>query len=110
MVELLAEARLQTRLGAFEVLTPPNPDYRQLISTISAPVLLVIGDVRAGAVVSPETATELQDLNPRVHVEQIQGAGHGMPYDQPERLGAMLRLFPTGIGALGGIGRMMKWF
>jgi len=110
MLELLAEARLQTRLGAFEVLTPPNPDYRQLISTISVPVLLVIGDVRAGAVVSPETATELQDLNLRVHVEQIQGAGHGMPYDQPERLGAMLRLFPTGLGALGGIGRMMKWF
>jgi pimeloyl-ACP methyl ester carboxylesterase len=93
LVELLAEARLQTRIAALEVLTPPNPDYRQLISTLSVPVLLVIADVRAGAVVSPETARELQSLNPRLRVEQMQGAGHGIPYDLPERLGAVVRLF-----------------
>lgn len=93
IAELLGEARLQTRIAAFEVLTPPNPDYRGLIITTSVPVLLIIGDIRAGAVVSPETARELQDLNPRVRVEQIQGAGHGIPYDLPERLGTVVRLF-----------------
>ena len=44
IVELLAEARLQTRMSAFDVLTPPNPEYRQLVSTIDVPSLLVIGD------------------------------------------------------------------
>jgi hypothetical protein len=32
-VELVTEARLKTRIGAFDVLTPPNPEYHQLVST-----------------------------------------------------------------------------
>jgi len=48
--------------SAFDVLTPPNPEYRQLVSTIRVPILLLIGDV---PVVSPEAATELQAvINP----------------------------------------------
>jgi N-formylmaleamate deformylase len=96
IVELLAEARSQTRLSAFDVLTPPNPEYRQLVSAICVPILLVIGDV---PVVSLETARELQSLNPRVRVEQIQDAGHGVPYDQPERFEAVVRSFLRSVGA-----------
>jgi pimeloyl-ACP methyl ester carboxylesterase len=91
ILELLAEARLQTRMSAFDVLRPPNPEYQQLVSTICVPILLVIGD--AGAVVSLEIARELQIVNPRVRVEQIQGAGHGLQYDQPERFAAVVRCF-----------------
>ncbi len=91
LVELVAEARLETRISAFDVLTPPNPEYHQLVSTIDVPILLVIGD--NGAVVSLETARELQNLNPRLRVEQIQDAGHGLPYDQPERFEAVVRSF-----------------
>jgi N-formylmaleamate deformylase len=96
IVELLAEARLQTRMNAFEVLTPPNPQYRELVNAIHVPVLLVIGGV--GGVVSLETASELQGLNPRLRVEQILDAGHGVPYDQPERLAAVVRSFLASIG------------
>jgi N-formylmaleamate deformylase len=88
MVELLTDARFQTRMNAFDVLTPPNPEYRTLVSNIRVPVLIVLGDT---PVVSLETARELQSLNPRVRVEQIQDAGHGLPYDQPERLAAVVR-------------------
>ncbi|HEY4392951.1 MAG TPA: alpha/beta hydrolase [Polyangia bacterium] len=91
LLELQAEARLRTRLRAFDVLEPPNPDYRQLVSAIEVPSLLVIGD--AGNVVTREAATELQTLNPRVRVEQIRDAGHGLPYDQPERLAAAVSSF-----------------
>ncbi len=80
IIGLLADARLQTRLSAFDVLTPPNPEYRQLVCKICVPILLVIGNT---PVVSIETARELQSLNPRIRVEQIQDAGHGVPYDQP---------------------------
>jgi len=52
MVELIADARLQTRIAAFEVLTPPNPDYRGLVRSICTPILLVIG---GKGVVSLET-------------------------------------------------------
>jgi pimeloyl-ACP methyl ester carboxylesterase len=96
ITELLAEARLQTRLCAFDVLTPPNPNYRELVSTICVPALLVIGDA---PVVSMETARELQGLNPRVRVEQIQNAGHGLPYDQPEHLATVVRSFLRSVDA-----------
>lgn len=91
LIERLAEARLQTQIAAFDVLTPPNPEYHALVSTIGVPILLVIGD--KGAVVSLETALELQKLNPHLRVEQIQGAGHGLPYDQPDRFEAVVRSF-----------------
>ncbi|HEY4085546.1 MAG TPA: alpha/beta hydrolase [Bryobacteraceae bacterium] len=90
IIELLAEARLATRIQAFDVLTPPNPEYRALISAIDVPILLVIAE---RGVISPETARELQDLNPRLQVEQIQEAGHGLPYDQPDRFAAVVRSF-----------------
>jgi N-formylmaleamate deformylase len=90
IVELFADARQQTRMSAFDVLTPPNPEYHQLVSTIDVPILLVIGD---NPVVSLETARELQSLNSRIRVEKIQDAGHGVPYDQPERFGSVVRSF-----------------
>ncbi len=90
-VELIASARLQTRMSAFDVLTPPNPEYHQLVRTIEVPILLVIGD--AGAVVSLETARELQRLNSRIRVEQVQHASHGVQYDQPERFAAVVQSF-----------------
>jgi pimeloyl-ACP methyl ester carboxylesterase len=90
IVGLLAGARRRTHVRAFDVLTPPNPDHRRLVGAIRVPTLLVIGD---SPVVSLETAMELQGLNPRVHVEQIADAGHGLPYDQPELLAAVVGAF-----------------
>ncbi|MEO8552506.1 MAG: alpha/beta hydrolase [Kofleriaceae bacterium] len=90
LVELLADARLNTDLCAFDVLTPPNPDHRDLVSALEVPTLLVIGD---RPVVTLELATELRGLNPRVQLEQIADAGHGLPFDQPERLGAAVGSF-----------------
>lgn len=90
IVELIASARLQTRMSAFDVLTPPNPDYRQLVSTIDVPLLFVIGDA---GVVSLDTVRELQSLNPHIRVELIRDAGHGVQYDQPERFQAAVRPF-----------------
>ena len=38
LVELIAEARMKARLAAFDVLTPPNPEYRRLVSLPDAGV------------------------------------------------------------------------
>ena len=91
VIELFAQARFQTSIRAFEVLTPPNPDYMQLINTLDIPSLLVIGD--DGSAVSPEVAAELAWLNQRLEVVQIAEAGHGIPYDQPERFSAVVQTF-----------------
>lgn len=95
LIERFAEARFQTGLHAFEILTPPNPDYRELIHSLAIPVLLVIGDT--GAVVSPAAAAELAQLNPRLEVVQIAEAGHGIPYDQPEHFSAAVKSFLSSI-------------
>lgn len=90
IIELVTEARLKTSIRAFDVLTPPNPEYRRLMSAIAVPTLLVLAD---NGVVSLEMACDLQTLNPRLRIEQIQDAGHGLHYDQPERFEAALRPF-----------------
>jgi pimeloyl-ACP methyl ester carboxylesterase len=97
IVELLAESRLRTRLCTFDVLTPPNPEYQQLVSRISVPTLLIVGD--NGAAVSLETARELENLNPHLRVEQIRDAGHGLQYDQPVRFEVVVRSFLQSVAA-----------
>ncbi len=91
MVDLVARARLRTDVRTFDILTPPNPDFRQLVRDLTVPSLLVVGDVAAGAVVSPELAADLARLNPSLKIESIPGAGHGIPHDHPERLAAVVR-------------------
>jgi pimeloyl-ACP methyl ester carboxylesterase len=95
-IELIARARLQTSMAGFDVLTPPNPDYRQVVSAIEVPSLLVIGG--PAGVVSPEVAADLQRINPRLQVEQIPEAGHGLHYDQPERFAFVVKSFLRSTG------------
>ncbi|PJJ61013.1 alpha/beta fold hydrolase [Hymenobacter chitinivorans] len=93
---LMARARLQTSPRAFEVLTPPNPDYRQLIGQLSVPGLLVVGEQ---GVVSGAVAQELQELNPRLRVERIREAGHALHLDQPAPFATVVRAFLDSFGA-----------
>lgn len=89
-LELFARARLQTSMAAFDVLIPPNPDYKQLVSEIDVPSLLLLGD---NGVVSPVVAKELQRLNSLLQVEQIREAGHALHLDQPESFAAIVSTF-----------------
>lgn len=82
ILKLVIEARHQTSMNAFQVLTPPYPDYKQLMRAIEAPCLLVRGET---GVVSSSIAEELRNLNPRLHIEKIANVGHGLHYDQPEQ-------------------------
>lgn len=88
-IELFVQARFQTSIYAFGILTPPNPDYSQLICTFAIPSLLIIGGV--GGVVSPVLAAKLARLNQRLGIVQIEKAGHGIPYDQPKQWQGYLR-------------------
>ncbi len=96
-LKLIARSRLQTSMAAFDVLTPPNPDYKMLVSAIDVPSLLVFGDK---GVVSSVVADELQRLNPKLQAEEIQEAGHGLHLDQPERFAAVVKSFLRSIGAV----------
>jgi len=97
-LEIIARARLQTSMGAFDVLTPPNPDYMQVVGAIEVPSLLVMGG--SAGVVSPDVAADLQRLNLRLQVEQIPEVGHGLHYDQPERFAVVVKSFCRSIGTV----------
>lgn len=90
MIEHLVDARLRTSPNAFEVLTPPNLDWRDLIRRIPVPILLLIGD---RGVVSLDTARELQSIKPLLCYELIPDVGHGLPYDKPSQLRAAMLAF-----------------
>lgn len=90
VIQHLVDARLQTSLDAFQVLRPPNPDYRKLLRLVRAPTLLVIAE---RGILSLDTAKELQRLNPLVRPELISNVGHGLPYDEPSRLGEVVLSF-----------------
>ncbi|HEX8427834.1 alpha/beta hydrolase [Hymenobacter sp.] len=89
-LELFARARLQTSMNAFDVLTPPNPDYKQVVSEIDIPSLLLFADK---GIVSAGVAEELQRLNPVLQAKQIRQAGHALHVDQPERFAAVVKSF-----------------
>lgn len=89
-LEQIARARLQTSIRAFDVLTPPNPDYMHLVRAIDVQTLFVIAD---SGVVSSSMAAELQRINPKVQVEQIPEAGHGIQYDQPNLFATVVKAF-----------------
>ena len=84
VIELQAKARLQTRLAAFDVLTPPLPAYEEIAGSIKVPSMLVTGDREP--IVGAEVSRRLQALIPHPRVARIEGAGHGIPHDQPELL------------------------
>ncbi|MCU1393999.1 MAG: hydrolase (pyridoxal phosphatase) Cof [Ilumatobacteraceae bacterium] len=94
IIERQAEARLHTSPSAFEVLKPPNPEFRAVAGAIEVPTVIVIGD---SGVVSLELAVELSQHNPRITVEQIPNAGHGLPFDQPEQLERVVLSFLRGL-------------
>jgi len=85
-IEIFAQARLQTSMAAFDILTPPYPDYKALIKKITIPALLVFGDK---GVVTKAIAEEI----PGIQVEEIPQAGHSLHMDQPERFAAIIRSF-----------------
>jgi N-formylmaleamate deformylase len=91
LIELFVQARFQTCIHAFEVLKPPNPDYRQLIDAINIPSLLVIGG--AGGIISPALAAELVRLNQCLEIVQIVETSHAIPFDQPKRFSAVVKAF-----------------
>jgi pimeloyl-ACP methyl ester carboxylesterase len=88
VIELQAEARLRTRLAAFDVLTPPHPQYQDVVKAIAVPTLLVTGH-REHAI-SPAASRELCRLNPLVRVEKVAASGEGLPFDRPRQLAELL--------------------
>jgi pimeloyl-ACP methyl ester carboxylesterase len=95
--ELFARARLQTSIAAFDVLMPPNPDYKMLVSEIDAPCLIVYGD---NCIITPDVAEELQRLNSKLQAKQIPYAGHTVHLDQQKHFLEIVNSFIRSMGTV----------
>jgi N-formylmaleamate deformylase len=91
LIKLIAEARLQTSMSAFDVLKPPARDFMSLVSKIDIPSLLVFGDT--GNIVSSTLASDIQRQNNKFRFTLIKDAGHGLPFDQPQRFVSAIKDF-----------------
>ena len=78
-----AEAQLQYDPEILRLNEPP-PDWREMVSRIRCPFLLIIGDPALGALVSPERAEEVLALSPHGRVVHILRAGHSIHRDRFE--------------------------
>lgn len=59
-----------------------NWPWRELLTNVRCPILLITGDIDRGAIVSPEAATEAQQIQPLVSVVHLSGAGHNIRREQ----------------------------
>ncbi len=52
--------------------------WRETVLAITCPLLLITGDVAAGAIVTPEVAREVLHIQPQAEVVALHGAGHSV--------------------------------
>ena len=75
------DSKIEFDPGIFQHLQVMFP-WREMLSAITCPILLVTGDPAAGAIVTPQVAQEVASLWQRGEVIQIQGAGHCIHRDR----------------------------
>ncbi len=88
-----APAKQQVSPLAIDYVLYPSKGWWEVITEISCPTLLVIGDVAAGAIVDADTANQINARNPKIEVATIAGAGHSIRREQFEAYVAAVRGF-----------------
>lgn len=74
-------AKQQVSLNVFTYRLDTAASWRESLTNIIVPLLLITGDPEEGAIVTPETAAEAKAANLQVQVSQIQGVGHNIRRD-----------------------------
>lgn len=77
-----AQAKLQVSPQAIDFVRGENLRWSDYIARLKAPTLLVTGDIERGAIVSPQTAKAVAEMNPNIRVVLIADAGHSIRREQ----------------------------
>ncbi len=97
-----ARAKLQVSRNVIDYVSIASPHWTEYVAKINCPVLLLIGDVALGAIVSPALAHEVSALNANVRVAHIPGAGHSIRREQlASYVHTVPRLFGSSICLIG---------
>jgi N-formylmaleamate deformylase len=79
-----ADAKAQFNLNVFRYNTSPI-SWREIVSNILCPILLITSDPEKGAIVTPEVALEASHLWKDGQIIHIDGAGHNIRREQFEQ-------------------------
>jgi pimeloyl-ACP methyl ester carboxylesterase len=84
-IERWADSKIRFSPNVLDIFTAAAEtavDWPAILGQITCPVLLIIGDNQAGAVVTEEHAAALREHVPQASVAHIAGAGHSIRHDQ----------------------------
>jgi pimeloyl-ACP methyl ester carboxylesterase len=87
-----AELNIDMLKPAFAAVSNAAP-WREVISRVECPILLITGDPDLHAIVTPETAQEAAQLWKHGEVAHISGAGHNIRRDRYDETMAAVRAF-----------------
>ncbi len=72
-----AESKKQLDLNILKAEHPHEP-WREVVKAIACPTLLITADKQKGAIIPPEGAREIQEMNGHIQVVNIPVAGHNI--------------------------------
>jgi N-formylmaleamate deformylase len=81
-LEPWVDSKLHFSLNFFNDLSDLSLDWTALLRQVICPVLLITGDVDAGALVTPTAALAFKAYLPQAQIAHIAGAGHSIRRDQ----------------------------
>lgn len=87
------ESKMQLDLTILQIPFPDYSRWREVAAKIACPALLITGDPELGALVTPETAQTATEINQRIQLAHIPGAGHSIHRDQPQAYLAAVKSF-----------------
>lgn len=100
-LEPWAESKLEFDRSFYTAMRASHATYREVVSKITCPVLLVSGDPALGGIVTPgvaENACRIWNNTTQSHWVRIQGAGHSVRREQFKLFCDALLGFLSGIG------------
>jgi N-formylmaleamate deformylase len=75
------------------VRAPERRTWRELLPTVTVPMLLITADPEQGGIITPEVAEEATRLQPALKVVRLRGAGHNIRREQFDPFVAAMRAF-----------------
>jgi N-formylmaleamate deformylase len=73
-----AESKLQFDLNFLQIQRILQRSWKEVVPEIDCPTLVITADPKKGALVTPEMAKMIVEMNPRFRVVKIKGAGHSI--------------------------------
>jgi N-formylmaleamate deformylase len=88
-----ADAKLRFSFNALNRLGSAAVDWQATLRRITCPAMLLTADPERGAIITEESAREIQALVPQLRITHIPGAGHNIRREQFDRYIDAVRTF-----------------